>query len=117
MKPIRDVADASQALEATLLRQMLRDSKVFSGHGGPGSEIHSEMFVDALANAVETAGGVGLAHLVEKSLPSPDDGSVPAGTTRPENASPPPLSLNGERNRAELLYVNSRPELAKGDWP
>lgn len=119
MGPVRDATEACQALEATLLRQMIRGSGVFKGGAMPGGQIHADMFVDALADAVESAGGIGVATLVEKSLPAePDVPNVDAenfnesgGANKKSEA-----VLNDERNRVELLIGPNR-RLAKGDWP
>ncbi len=69
MGPIRDAAQASQALEACLLRQMIESSGVFKGTGMAGERIRTQMFVEALADAVEKGGGLGLAKIIEQSLP------------------------------------------------
>jgi hypothetical protein len=69
MGPIRDAAEASQALEACLLRQMIESSGVFKGTGMAGERIRTQMFVEALADAVEKGGGLGLAKIIEQSLP------------------------------------------------
>lgn len=72
MGPIRDAAQASQALEACLLRQMIESSGVFKGNGMAGERLRTQMFVEALADAVEKGGGLGLAKLIEQSLPVSD---------------------------------------------
>jgi len=62
---------AAQAVETCLLRQLIDASGVFKGAAGTaGSQIHSQMFVEALADAVEKGGGIGLARLIENSLPA-----------------------------------------------
>ncbi len=116
MGPVRDATEACQALEATLLRQMIRESGVFKGSAAPGGQIHADMFVDALADAMEKAGGIGVAALVEQSLP-PD--ATPDAENSYENGdvkTNPDAALNDERNRVDLLIGRSR-KLAKGDWP
>jgi murein DD-endopeptidase MepM/ murein hydrolase activator NlpD len=77
--PIRDAAEASRALEATLLRQLLTSSGAFKGGEIPGEQLHAEMFVEVLADAVAKGGGLGLARLIEGSL---------GGATPPEEAAP-----------------------------
>lgn len=69
MGPIRNAAEASQALEACLLRQMIESSGVFKGNGMAGERLRTQMFVEALADAVEKGGGLGLAKIIEQSLP------------------------------------------------
>jgi murein DD-endopeptidase MepM/ murein hydrolase activator NlpD len=73
--PIRNATDASQALEATLLRQLLTSSGAFKGSQIPGESLHNEMFIEVLADAVAHGGGMGLAKLLEGSL---DHGAAPA---------------------------------------
>jgi hypothetical protein len=110
MGPIRDVTQAAQAVETCLLRQLIDSSGVFRGDGMAGSQIHAQMFVDALADAVEKGGGIGLARLIEKSLPAEtDDSSLVSEETNKTSA------LNGYAERVEVPY-SKRPR-AKGDWP
>jgi hypothetical protein len=99
MGPIRDATQAAQALETCLLRQLIDASGVFKGSGGAaGSQIHSQMFVEALADAVEKGGGIGLARLIENSLPAGSDdlaqgngelSAEPALITSPKRVDPP----------------------------
>lgn len=66
---IRDVAEASKALESTLVKQLLESSGAFKGTTGvAGSQIHAQMFMEVLADAVTKSGGFGLASMLEKSL-------------------------------------------------
>ena len=73
MGPIHDATQACQALEACLLRQILESSGVFKGHGMAGERIHTQMFLEALADAVEKGGGLGLARIIEQSLPATEE--------------------------------------------
>src|SRR5438046_5783163 len=66
--PIKDAGDASRALEATLLRQLLSSSGAFKGSEAAGEQMHAEMFMEALADAVSQSGGLGLAKLLEGSI-------------------------------------------------
>ncbi len=116
MGPIRDATEACQALEATLLRQMIRESGVFKGGGTPGGQIHADMFVDALADAVENAGGIGVAALVQKSLPREADVDAENLNESGGANNNSEAVLNDERNRVELLIGPNR-RAAKGDWP
>ena len=70
--PIKDAADASRALEATLLRQLLASSGAFKGGQAAGEQMHAEMFMEALADAVSQSGGLGLAKVLERSIGGPD---------------------------------------------
>jgi murein DD-endopeptidase MepM/ murein hydrolase activator NlpD len=69
--PIKDAGDASRALEATLLRQLLASSGAFKGSELAGEQLHAEMFMEALADAVSHSGGLGLAKVLESSLGDP----------------------------------------------
>ena len=111
MGPIRDVTQAAQAVESCLLRQLIETSGAFKGSEMAGSQIHAKMFVDALADAVEKGGGIGLARLIEKSLPA-------AQGDEPTQASDEPVAsstLNVHQSRADLP-ISNRPQ-ATGDWP
>jgi murein DD-endopeptidase MepM/ murein hydrolase activator NlpD len=74
MPPIKDVGEASRQLEAMLVRQLIASSGVFKGNGLAGSQVQTDMFVEALADAVAKAGGFGLAGMLERSL---GDGEAP----------------------------------------
>ena len=113
MGPIRDVAQAAQAVEACLLRQLIATSGAFQGSGAAGSQIHSQMFVEALADAVAKGGGIGLARLIEKSLPvAATDDLTQTNDELMANRAP---ALNASKDRVDPPD-SSRPR-AKGDWP
>jgi murein DD-endopeptidase MepM/ murein hydrolase activator NlpD len=80
MPPIRDAADAARALEATLVKQLVASSGAFKGNEVAGSQLHAEMFVEALADAVAQSGGFGLAKMLEQTFAAPgqDGGEAPA---------------------------------------
>jgi murein DD-endopeptidase MepM/ murein hydrolase activator NlpD len=65
---IRDLTSAAKALESTLVKQLLESSGAFKGSGVAGSQIHSQMFMEVLSEAVTKGGGFGLASMLEKSL-------------------------------------------------
>lgn len=69
MNGVRSRDDALQALESTLLRQMLQSSGAFSGGDGPGAKLRADMFVETLADVIAKSGGLGLAGALEASLP------------------------------------------------
>lgn len=77
--PIRDGGEAAKALEATLLRQMLSASGAFKGNDVAGSKLHAEMFIETLADAIAKSGGLGLAALIERSLPAEEMADKAAG--------------------------------------
>lgn len=61
---IRTEREAYQALEATLLRQLLQASGAFEGNDVNGAKIRGDMFVEALAEAVARNGGLGIAKMM-----------------------------------------------------
>ncbi len=84
--------DATRDLEGILLRQLLRSSGAFDGGSGPGSSVRADLFVNALADAVEQAGGLGLSDTLARSLggtpPAAAPSPAPAATARPGRALP-----------------------------
>jgi len=74
---IRSEADAHRALEALLLRQLLQASGAF--RGGAAGAIRGDFFLDALAEALADAGGVGLAGaLAPPALEAPRQAAATA---------------------------------------
>jgi murein DD-endopeptidase MepM/ murein hydrolase activator NlpD len=68
MERVKDLAEASRALEATLVKQLLQSSRAFKGTQTAGSQLHAEMFMEVLAEAVTKGDGLGIGRLLEKSL-------------------------------------------------
>jgi hypothetical protein len=62
-------ADAGRALESLLVQKMLHASGAFHSSGAAGSELRNDLFIEALADAVAKAGGLGLGGA---GGPSPD---------------------------------------------
>jgi murein DD-endopeptidase MepM/ murein hydrolase activator NlpD len=95
--PIRDAADAYQQMEALLLRQLLSASGAFKGGSVPGSHLRADMFVETLANAVAASGGIGIARMLEDSLPAQDELDGALAAEAPEAPRPPAaLKVPGE---------------------
>jgi len=69
---------AAREMEAVMLRQMLRSSGVYGGGEGPGASIREDMFVNALADAVVKAGGLGLADTLARAMGPARAGAAPA---------------------------------------
>jgi murein DD-endopeptidase MepM/ murein hydrolase activator NlpD len=89
MSSVKDAGDASRALEATLLRQLLQSSGAFKGGNIAGEQLHAQMFIEALADAVAQGGGLGLAKVLENSLGGQADGEPaeqPAAAKAPKPA-------------------------------
>src|SRR6185369_1112908 len=59
---------ACQALESTLLRQLLSASGAFKGGSVAGAEMHGQMFIDALSDAVAKGDGLGIAKMLQRTL-------------------------------------------------
>ena len=64
----RNLKEASQALEALLIKQMLTASGAFKGSSVAGSSLHHEMFAEVIADTISKTGGFGLAEQIERSL-------------------------------------------------
>jgi len=111
MGPIRDATQAAQAVETCLLRQLIDASGVFKGAAGTaGSQIHSQMFVEALADAVEKGGGIVLARLIENSLPAGSDDLAQANG---ELSAEPALNTSQKRVDSPI----SKSPMGEGDRP
>jgi murein DD-endopeptidase MepM/ murein hydrolase activator NlpD len=105
------LAEASRALEAMLLKQIVRASGVFKGGEGAGSAVREGLFADALSDAVARAGGIGLADQVARSLGAPG-AEAPAPAPLPWPAPSPlpgrPRDSGAEGSLGELLLDSTR---------
>ena len=72
--------EASRALEAMLVKQIVTASGAFKGGDSPGSSIRADLFASTLADAVAQSGSLGLADQIMRSV-SPD--SIPAPAPAP----------------------------------
>lgn len=89
--------EAARNMEAVLLRQMLRSSGVYGGGEGPGASVREDLFVNALADAVEAAGGMGLADVLTRAM-----GAHPQAPAAPP---PAPAPLGGAPLAPEVVPV------------
>jgi len=80
--PVRDAADAYQQMEAMLLRQMLSASGAFKASEIAGGHLRADMFIETLADAVAKSGGIGIARMLEDSMPAEDADEKPAPTSK-----------------------------------
>jgi Rod binding domain-containing protein len=109
--------EVSRQFEAVLLRQMLsslgRAAGGTSGQSG-GSTIYGSMIVDAVAEAVSRAGGIGLGSMLAKALQSPNpEGRLDIDSEkRPANLVP--LSLNQSPPGNSAQAPNSSLNQAEG---
>ena len=62
------LAEASRALEAMLVKQIVTSSRAFGGGESAGSGVRADLFADTLANAVAATGGLGIAEQLARSL-------------------------------------------------
>lgn len=89
------LAEASRALEAMLVKQIVTSSKAFGGGDSAGSSIRADLFASTLADAVAANGGLGIADQLARSLtpgggaamsaPAPEPSPlahVPSGSSR-----------------------------------
>jgi murein DD-endopeptidase MepM/ murein hydrolase activator NlpD len=103
-RPNASLDEAAKALEAVLLRQLLSSSGAFRSTGAAGSSLHTDLFVEALAEAVADAGGVGIGRAITASL----GGGAPAGTApgaAPVGGPPLPVVPAAVRKNAAALDV------------
>jgi murein DD-endopeptidase MepM/ murein hydrolase activator NlpD len=84
---------AAKSLEALVLKQLLQSSGLFHGNDTAGSSIRSDLFAEALAEAVTEAGGLGLASQLSGSIPTPLPGPGPQAS--PELVDPTKLVVGG----------------------
>jgi murein DD-endopeptidase MepM/ murein hydrolase activator NlpD len=91
------VRKAARDMEAILLRQMLRSSGVYGGGEGAGASVRADLFVNALADAVERAGGLGLAETLSRAMGAEpaSPAAAPATAVAPRTGAPTPLFPNG----------------------
>lgn len=89
------LAEAARALEALLLRQIVKSSGAFGGGESAGSGVRADMFADALADAVARAGGIGLADQAARSL-----GGAARGAAAPTSAAAAPAPIPRPRSAA-----------------
>jgi murein DD-endopeptidase MepM/ murein hydrolase activator NlpD len=89
--------EAARNMEAILLRQMLRSSGVYSGGEGPGASVREDLFVNALADAVESAGGMGIADTLVRAMggaaAAAPNGGAAAPAAGPSPSLPPPRAV------------------------
>jgi murein DD-endopeptidase MepM/ murein hydrolase activator NlpD len=62
------LAEASRALESMLVKQIVTSSRAFGGGESAGSSIRADLFAETLANAVASAGGLGIAAQITRSM-------------------------------------------------
>jgi murein DD-endopeptidase MepM/ murein hydrolase activator NlpD len=86
--PVRDAADAYQQMEAMLLRQMLSASGAFKASEIAGGHLRADMFVETLADAVAKSGGIGIARMLEDSMPAEDAGTNQEPTPKMRTPAP-----------------------------
>jgi murein DD-endopeptidase MepM/ murein hydrolase activator NlpD len=68
-----DVGEASQALEATLVKELLQSSGAFKGTDAAGSSLNADMFMGVLADAVSKGKGLGIGAMIARSLEKAGD--------------------------------------------
>lgn len=101
-----DLDQASRAVEALVLKQLLVASGAFKIGSGAGAHVHTDLFVDTLAQELAKAGGLGFREAIfgslggEKKAPGNEMGALPHRPSRPEAADrfdPTELVLGGGR--------------------
>jgi murein DD-endopeptidase MepM/ murein hydrolase activator NlpD len=78
--------EASRAIEAMMVKQIVTSSGAFKGGDSPGSALRADLFATTLADAVSQSGGLGLAEQIMRSVtpgalpaPAPAPGAWPEG--------------------------------------
>jgi murein DD-endopeptidase MepM/ murein hydrolase activator NlpD len=66
--PVADIGEAYRQMEAAFLRQMMSASGAFKPSEVAGGQIRSDMFIEALADAVSKGGGIGIARMLQDSM-------------------------------------------------
>ena len=93
---VKDEKDAGRALQSMLVKQLLQSSGAFKGSGAAGSNLHADLFAEAIAEAVVSQGGFGVGDAVAKSL-TPRAGVTPPPIPEvPEFTSLHPAQVPGE---------------------
>jgi Rod binding domain-containing protein len=99
----QQVEHAAKEFEAIFLRKIL-SSLEKAGHmtpsesGSGSTSVYSSMMVAALADAMVSAGGIGLAHFVSESLSGQHPQAAPAGNIKPLRQGLPLAPTPGEHN-------------------
>jgi murein DD-endopeptidase MepM/ murein hydrolase activator NlpD len=93
--------DPYRQLETTLVKQLLQSSGAFRGSSISGSQLQTDMFVDALAEAVAKSGGFGVAKMLEREL----------GPIKPEGKPEGEAALEGPGERPAPAGHDHRPRL------
>ena len=76
----RKLHQTATQLESFLIKQLLVSSGAFKGNSAvSGSSLTQDMFADTLASSIASAGGLGLAPLLEQSLASKQQGAQQSG--------------------------------------
>jgi len=89
--PDQQLHDAAEALESMMIKQVLKSSGAFKGTAGvAGADIRTDMFVEAIADAVAQAGGFGLASTLEQQLAPPKPRGQTVDTLSAAELTPPP---------------------------
>jgi len=98
--PDQQLHDAASALESMMIKQVLKSSGAFKGTAGvAGADIRTDMFVEAIADAVAQAGGFGLASTLEQQLAPPRprsqtvDDLSPTELAQPHTKRVPPAAV------------------------
>lgn len=105
----RDLEEAARAFEALALKQILVASGAFRAGGGAGSQLHTDLFVDALAAELAKAGGIGLAATLVRHLES---GGATDALSPVEGGVPPTLRRASDLDL--LALVEGRARLTSG---
>ena len=99
----KDVGEAAQALEATLVKELLESSGAFKGTATAGSHLNADMFMGVLADAVSKGGGLGIGKMIASSLDK--HGAAPGEDQHLDRPAEPLRGLPGR----EVLPLDKAP--------
>ena len=85
------LAEASRALEAMLVKQIVTSSRAYGGGESAGSAVRADLFANTLADAVAANGGLGIADQLARSLTG--GGAAPAPAPVPSALAHAPSAL------------------------
>jgi murein DD-endopeptidase MepM/ murein hydrolase activator NlpD len=107
-RPNAPLDETAKALESLVVRQLLTASGAFRASETPGASLHTDLFVEALADAVAESGGMGLADAIASSVRSPGRPAPAAPAGGPPVPAFPPGAEPGAVDALALVGVPGR---------
>ncbi|MBL92647.1 MAG: peptidase M23 [Myxococcales bacterium] len=95
----KDLKSAAQQLEAVMVKKMLESSGAFRIKG-TGGDLHSDLFTQAISQAISKGGGFGLTEALMRDFEGPGAKNSTQGATRPTGLP----NLHGRGNNDPSLF-------------